>query len=163
MSGSYTLEALRTLRAAREHAARLTLVEKVRALDARIAEAEAELAALEQGRARRRNARDQAASALAQTGATAADLMWSLEHDRAQALREAEQSARVAGAVARERAAQGEQARAVSALGQAHSEAEAVERHHARWQRDRARRAEEAEDEAALERFGGRCFGPGQR
>jgi hypothetical protein len=163
VSGSYTLEALRTLREAREQAARLELAAKVRELDARIAEAQAELAALERGRAERRGARDQAGAALAKSGVTAADLVWSLEHDRAQALRETEQRERLDAAVVRERAAEGERTRALSALGQAHAETEAVERHHARWQGERARKAEEAEDEAALERFSGGCFGPGQR
>lgn len=162
MSGTYSLEALRTLRAAREQAARLELAEKVRELDARIAEAQGELAALERDRAARRGAREQARAALAEPGVTAADLVWSLEHDRGQALRETEQRARLDAAVARERAAEGERVRAVSALGQAHAEAEAVERHHARWQGERSRKAEEAEDEAALERFSARCFGPGQ-
>lgn len=161
MSGSYSLEALRTLRRAREQAARLELAEKVRELDARIAEAQAEHARLEQGRAERRGAREQIGAALAETGASAADLMWSLEHDRAQALREAEQRARLDAAVSRERSAEGERARAVATLGRAHAETEAVERHHARWQSDRARKAEDAQDEAALERFSGRGFGQG--
>jgi hypothetical protein len=163
VSGRYTLEALKTLRDAREQAARLELAAKVRDLDARIAEAQAELSALERRRAERRGAREQTGAALAENGVTAADLVWSVEHDRAQALRETEQRARLDAAVVRERAADGERTRAVSALGQAHAETEAVERHHARWQGERARKAEEAEDEAALERFGGRCHGPGQR
>lgn len=163
MSGSYSLEALRTLRAAREQAARLQLAEKVRELDARIAEAQSELLALERGRAAHRDAQYQASAALAGTGATAADLVWSSEHDRALSLRENEQRSRLEAAVARERAAEGERARAVSALGQAHAETEAVERHHARWQSERTRKAEEAEDEAALERFNGRCSGSERR
>jgi len=159
VSGSYSLEALRTLRAAREQAAELQLAEKVRELDARIAEAQAELEVLERARVERRAARDRAAAALIETGASVADLVWSLEHDRAQAQRELDGQVRLEAAVARERAAEEERSRAVFALGRAHAETEAVERHHARWENERARKAEDAEDEASLERFNGRRAG----
>jgi hypothetical protein len=99
VNAKYSLEALRTLRAAREEAFARELSERLRDEGTRIAEAKARL----------------------------------------------------------------ERERSSAALGMAHAEREAVERHRQGWTLERARQADEAEDEAVLERWNAAHLASGRR
>jgi hypothetical protein len=162
VAAKYSLEALRTLRAAREEARGRELSERTGAVErARGAtlERQRELERTIEQQKRTRNAETERLSV---EGLSAAELVRNLEHAQGQALREREQRLKLELAVKDEERARVARDEAVSALGSAHAEREAVESHHDAHRRQLAREAGDAEDENALDRWNGMHSGAGK-
>lgn len=153
MPAKYSLEALRTLRAAREEARGRELCERAadlqRASEATQSAAH-ELASTRRGRSEARSAEQEQL----QDGAVlASQLSLGAEYDRGRALCEEQQRGELERAESAERAARSGRDSAVSALAQAHAEREAVERHREAFLRKLEQKAQDAEDDSALERW----------
>jgi hypothetical protein len=162
VSEKYSLEALRTLRRAREEALDSELLERGRELDQRTRDVRQEAGVLERLGAERREGRELEGELLANSGMSAGDLVQGFEHQSAQASREELQRARLRASEAERQRAHQERERVVARLRTARAEREAVERHHERWKGEQTRKAEESEDESATERWSGQHFGPGR-
>jgi hypothetical protein len=163
VSAKYSLEALRTLRAAREQAFELSLSERERELERRRLEQREEAAVLENIAEERRRERALEAEALSSdAGLCAADLVHGVEHDAGRVALEQRQRARVESAETEVQKAAAERERVAAELRTAQAEHEAVARHRERWQREQARIAEEAADESATERWNVQNTGPGR-
>lgn len=159
----YPLEALKVLREARADSSARHLASaegKARSAAAELARTEAELA---KARAANAEAARQTRRELEAGLTRVADLMQAGDFARAgvareQCLSDAERAARRRD----QEAARARQA-AQLALGGAHSELSALERHRDEWSLARAREGAAEEEEAALERWNAERFGPGRR
>jgi hypothetical protein len=162
VAAKYSLEALRTLRAAREEARGRELAERASAVErAREATQERQLE-LERSLEQRARTRTAEAARLSAEGLSAAELVRGLEHDQAQGLREREQRQHLELALSEEKRAGSARDEALSALGRAHAEHEAVENHQRAYRQQLAREAGDTEDEHALDRWNGQHFGAGK-
>jgi len=146
---SYPLEAARTLRAEELDAAKLGLAAALQRLDA--AESELELARVRKeehaAATREVHAREKRIEARSAAELLQGQSYLRRRRDEAQALLEAEREAqRVVGEATKE----AEDAR--SALADARAQAEAVERHYAKWKAERAAKALRKEEDEADDR-----------
>ena len=162
MAAKYSLEALRTLRAAREDARGRELGDRVRELTRLAADTEAARAELDRLESERRQSRNAENERLAAGGLSAEELVHGLEHEEGRALRERERRGQLERAETAETEARAERDRALAALAAAHAEREAVERHHQGFVREQLRIAEDAADQDALDRFNCGTLGPGK-
>jgi hypothetical protein len=158
----YSLEALRTLRAAREESRGRELAERLKAVALRAAEAEALKNDLARQQLERRQGRAAEAQRLAEQGMSAAELERGVEREHAQSFRELCRQTELERASDAQRTAERDRDKAVALLAEAHADRQAVERHHQGFRLEQQRAAEDAEDENAVDRWNGNHFRSGQ-
>ena len=162
VAAKYSLETLRTLRAAREEARGRELAERAGDVERARGVTQERQRGLERSIDQRTRTRTAETARLSAEGLSAAELVQSLEHDQGQELREREQRRQLELAVLDENRAGTARDEALSALGRAHAEREAVESHQKTHLRQLAREAGDAEDENALDRWNGKHSGAGK-
>jgi hypothetical protein len=162
VAAKYSLEALRTLRAAREEARGRELAERASAVECARGTTQERQRELERSIEQRARTRAAEAERLSAEGLSAAELVRGLEHEQDQELRERDQRQRLELALIEEKRAGSARDEAMSALGRAHAEREAVEKHKQAHCQQLAREAGDAEDEHALDRWNGQHFGAGK-
>jgi hypothetical protein len=162
VAAKYSLEALKTLRAAREEARGRELSERAVAVERARGATQERQRDLERSIEEREQTRTAEAERLSAEGLSAAELVRGLEHDQGQELREREQRQHLELALREEKQAASARDEALTALGRAHAEHEAVENHQRAYHQQLARDAGDVEDEHALDRWNGQHFGAGK-